>query len=112
MQLLQDNIQFTPLAVEQLKKFLAEDEKGKGLRIFLDNGQYALALDHPEAEDHIVEYPDFKLLVDEKSLKYVVGLKVDYVEDEHGPAFELSNSFSKDGGCHEGKGTCGCSKGK
>jgi Fe-S cluster assembly iron-binding protein IscA len=45
-------------------------------------------------------------------MKYVTGLVVDYVEDEGGPAFELSNAFSGDGGCREGRGACGCNKNK
>ena len=104
-------VEFTPQAQGKLKEYLAE-EQGRGLRIFLENGQYVLGFDKPGEHDHIFEYDGFKLLVDPPSLKYVTGLRVDFVEDEGGPVFELSNAFSSDGGCREGKGNCGCGKTK
>lgn len=106
----QSSVIFTDAAASKLREYVT-GQPGKGLRIFLDNGAYALCLDEPEAVDTVFDYEGFSLVVDAESMKYVVGLIVDFVEDGEGGTFELSNAFSKDGGCGEGKGSCGCNKG-
>lgn len=108
---LQDRVIFTSQASLKLKEYLSQEE-GKGLRIFLENGRYVMGFDASDEEDIVFPYDGFQLFVDPKSMKYVTGLTVDFIEDERGPAFELSNAFSGDGGCREGKGTCGCNKNK
>lgn len=92
------------------EKYGLAPEERKGLRIFIENGQYVLGLCNSEKEDTIFDCDGFELYVNPQSMKYVVGLTVDYIPDENGGAFELSNSFSADGQCHEGKGGCGCKK--
>jgi iron-sulfur cluster assembly accessory protein len=104
-------VSFTDQAQLKIREFLSQAPE-KGLRIFLENGRYALGLDTRDAEDVVFSYEGFQLFIDPKSMKYVTGLVVDYVEDEGGPAFELSNAFSGDGGCREGRGACGCNKNK
>ncbi|MBI1883780.1 MAG: iron-sulfur cluster assembly accessory protein [Chlamydiae bacterium] len=103
----QERINFTARALEKIREYMGPEPK-QDLRIFLENGQYVLALDALKEGDDIIEGDGFRVLVDPASLKYVVGLTVDFVEDAQGGFFELSNAFSSDGGCNEGKGSCGC----
>ena len=108
MQSSQDRVTLTDSAAETLREFL-QREPEKGVRIFLENGQYAMGLDEPDLKDTILDCQGIKMIVDPQSLKYVIGLQVDLVQTPEGPTFELSSPFASD--CHEGegKGGCGCS---
>ncbi len=109
MQRTLDRVNFSEAAVSKIKECLLQEE-GKGLRIFLENGKYVLGIDQATQEDLVLNYENFSLYIDPQSLKYVVGLNVDFIQDEEGGIFELTNAFSKDGGCSEGKGACECNK--
>jgi iron-sulfur cluster assembly accessory protein len=47
-----------------------------------------------------VNFPGVKLLIDNKALMYIIGTKMDYVEDEIKSEFIFINPNSK--------GSCGC----
>ena len=94
-------------AAGKVKEFLVQNGKPEaGLRVRVVGGgcsgfQYQLALDErPETEDKVYEQDGVKLFVDQKSLLYLDGTEIDYVEDVMGAGFRFTNPNSK--------GTCGC----
>jgi len=94
-------------ATGKVKEFLVQHGKPEaGLRVRVVGGgcsgfQYQLALDEKaETEDKVYEQDGVKLFVDQKSLLYLDGTEIDYVEDVMGAGFRFTNPNSK--------GTCGC----
>ena len=97
----------TTTAAAKVKEFIVKNGKPEaGLRVRVAGGgcsgfQYQLALDEKaDNEDKIYEQDGVKLFVDEKSLLYLDGTEIDYVEDVMGAGFRFTNPNSK--------GTCGC----
>lgn len=100
-------VTLTSTATNKVKEFLSEHGKPEaGLRVRVVGGgcsgfQYQLALDetsHPE--DKVFEHDGIKLFVDSKSLLYLEGTEIDYVEGIMGSGFKFNNPNST--------GTCGC----
>jgi iron-sulfur cluster insertion protein len=72
--------------------------------------QYGMALDNkPRETDATFEYDGLKVLIDETSLQYMVGAKVDYVDDARGKGFLVDNPNATPTCSCEG-GTCGTSE--
>jgi iron-sulfur cluster assembly protein len=53
--------------------------------------QYALALDQPQAEDHVFEHQGVSVVVDKVSMQFVFGSEVDYVDGLQGAGFVVNN---------------------
>ena len=51
-------------------------------------------------DDHIEDWHTGKFIVDEASMMYVIGTKIDFVEETFGSQFEISNPNST--------ASCGC----
>jgi iron-sulfur cluster assembly protein len=92
--------------VEKVKAILAERGEEGGLRIAVVGGgcsgfQYQMSLDKQAAEtDQIIEQDGLKVFVDNKSMLYLNGTRVDYVDGLSGSGFKFENPNSK--------GSCGC----
>jgi len=100
-------VTLTNTASEKVKEFLSENGKpDAGLRIRVVGGgcsgfQYQLALDEgSQPEDKIFEQDGIKVFVDSKSITYLEGTEIDYVEGMMGAGFKFNNPNSQ--------GTCGC----
>ena len=50
--------------------------------------------------DHVEDWHTGKFVVDETSMMYIIGTKIDFVEETFGSQFEISNPNSK--------ASCGC----
>jgi len=94
-------------AAGKVREFLVENGKpDAGLRVRVVGGgcsgfSYQLALDEEAGtEDKVYEQNGVKLFVDAKSLLYLDGTEIDYVDDIMGSGFRFNNPNSK--------GTCGC----
>lgn len=76
------------------------------LRVYIEGGgcsgfQYGFAFDEAAQEDDtLVETDDVRLVVDPMSLQYLLGAKVDYMEDLQGSRFVVVNPNAST--------TCGC----
>lgn len=101
-------ITLTDRAAMELKNLLVENGKdGAALRVWVAGGgcsglQYGMALDDasPEAGDVELSDHDVKIVVDDMSLRYMVGSVVDYVDDVLGGGFKIENpNASKSCGC-------------
>ena len=96
----------TPGAIAKVKSILAEHKDEKGLRIAIVGGgcsgfQYQMTLDkEPKADDKVLDMEGLKVFVDARSILYLNGTKVDYIEGQNGSGFKFDNPNAKD--------TCGC----
>ena len=99
-------ITMTPEAVSKVKEILAERKEEAGLRIAIIGGgcsgfQYQMTLDRePQADDEIMDMEGLKVYIDSKSLLYLEGTTVDYVDSTNGSGFKFDNPNSK--------AACGC----
>jgi len=99
-------VTLTETAVEKVKAILAERGGEGGLRIAVVGGgcsgfQYQMTLDKaPTQEDQVFEQNGLSVYVDSRSLLYLSGTMVDYVDGLTGSGFKFDNPNSK--------GSCGC----
>ncbi len=100
-------LNFTEAAAAKVKG-LIEDEQNPELklRVYITGGgcsgfSYGFTFDEEQAEDDtVVTKEDVTLLVDSMSFQYLVGAKIDYLEDLQGARFVIENPNATT--------TCGC----
>lgn len=96
----------TETAVQKVKAILADRGEEAGLRIAVVGGgcsgfQYQMTLDkEANVDDKVIEQDGLKVFVDSRSLLYLTGTRVDYVESLTGSGFKFENPNAK--------GSCGC----
>jgi len=96
----------TPTAIQKVKTILAERGEEAGLRIAVIGGgcsgfQYQMTLDkETNADDQVIEQDGLRVFIDARSLLYLNGTRVDYVESLTGSGFKFENPNAK--------GSCGC----
>ncbi len=101
-------IDVTESAASRLKDLLDRDGKlaTHGLRMKVIGGgcsglQYQLSFDDAFAEtDHVVEAGPVRVVVDEKSALYLVGVTLDFVDTLQESGFKIENPNAST--------TCGC----
>jgi len=99
-------ITMTPVAIAKVKEILSERKEEAGLRIAVTGGgcsgfQYQMTLDREaQADDKILDMEGLKIFIDERSLLYLNGTQVDYVEGLNGSGFKFDNPNAK--------AECGC----
>jgi iron-sulfur cluster assembly protein len=99
-------ITLTPEAIAKVKEILAERKEEAGLRIAIIGGgcsgfQYQMTLDkEPQENDEVMDMEGLKVFVDTKSLLYLNGTTVDYVNGSNGSGFKFENPNSRE--------ACGC----
>ncbi len=108
-------ISLTPEASSAVNKILAERKlEGFALRIYVANSSccsvnFGMALDNNLRDEDIkFESDGVKVVVDEVSIDYLRGAKVDFVNDpQRGPGFVV-DSPSVQAHSHEGEEGCAC----
>ncbi len=99
-------LSFTPTAVEKVKAIMAQRGEEGGLRIAVVGGgcsgfQYQMTLDkQAKDDDRVIEQDGLRVFLDPRSLLYLNGTTVDYVETLTGSGFKFDNPNAK--------GSCGC----
>src|SRR3954470_9855489 len=100
-------IQLTPTAITKVHEILdSQDPKPAGLRISVVGGgcsgfSYSMAFENsPGLMDKVYTFDGLKVYVDQASLLYLDGARVDYVETLEGSGFKFENPNVKS--------TCGC----
>ncbi len=99
-------VTLTDAAVDKVKEIMSERGEQGGLRIAVVGGgcsgfQYQMSLEsETNADDKIIEQNGLKIIVDARSLLYLEGTNVDYVNGLNGSGFKFDNPNSR--------GTCGC----
>lgn len=100
-------VALTDNAANKVKSLIAEEgNPALKLRVFVTGGgcsgfQYGFSFEDEAAEDDtIVDQKGATLLVDPLSYQYLVGARVDYVENLEGARFVVNNPMAST--------TCGC----
>lgn len=100
-------IQLTDTAVRKVTEILSTQEpKPSGLRIAVVGGgcsgfQYSMAFENNQGPlDKTYNFDGLKVFIDQASMLYLDGVKVDYVETLEGAGFKFENPNVKS--------TCGC----
>lgn len=100
-------ISLTDNAAAKVKTLVEEEGKPElKLRVFVTGGgcsgfQYGFSFEEAVSdEDTVIEHKGATLLVDPLSYQYLVGSRVDYVENLEGARFIVSNPMATT--------TCGC----
>ena len=100
-------IELTSAAADAVQDLLAKRElDDMALRVFVSGGgcsgfQYGMALeDNIRETDIVTEQHGVRLVVDEISINYLDGAKVDYVDEIMGSGFKIENPNAVS--------TCGC----
>lgn len=100
-------LQLTETAVTKVKEVLSQQEpKPAGLRIGVVGGgcsgfSYQMVFEtEPTPMDKIMLFDGLKVFVDQTSLMYLDGTRVDYIESLEGAGFKFENPNVKS--------TCGC----
>ncbi len=107
----------TPAAAEVVRGLRLQQmlDDSYALRVYITGQscsgfQYGMALDNkPFETDSSFESEGLRVLVDETSLQYMAGAKVDYIDDERGKGFLVDNPNTAPTCSCEG-GSCGTSE--
>ena len=100
-------LELTAKAVEKVKEILSsQDPKPQGLRVAVVGGgcsgfSYQMNFEsESNGIDKVFEFDGLKVFVDQASLMYLNGTKIDYLETLEGSGFKFENPNVKT--------TCGC----
>jgi iron-sulfur cluster assembly protein len=99
-------ITLTPVAIAKIKAILAERKEEAGLRVAVIGGgcsgfQYQMTLEKNASDgDEILDVNGLKVFVDSRSVLYLNGTEIDYVDGENGSGFKFENPNAK--------AACGC----
>jgi iron-sulfur cluster assembly accessory protein len=100
-------IELTPKAVEKVKEILTRQQpQPQGLRVSVVGGgcsgfSYQMNFENESnGIDKVFEFEGLKVFVDQASLMYLNGTKIDYIETLEGAGFKFDNPNVKT--------TCGC----
>lgn len=107
------DIKITENAIKEFKKALLEtnSESEMLVRVSVQGGgcsgfTYGLGFvsqdDVKEGDDVVEQFDGFKLVVDKKSILYLDGTTIDWIEDLNQRGFKFNNPNAKK--------TCGCAK--
>ena len=92
-------ITLTPSAVNHLKSLLASrgaDPHASGLRLQVEKGgcagmQYTMRVDQTKNADKVFTTDGVSILVDDESLAFLEGCRVDYVDALNDSGFKIEN---------------------
>ena len=91
-------VTLTDQAAQKIKELRgsAGSSEEQALRVSVRGGgcsgfQYALALDKPKQDDHVIEHQGVSVVVDKVSMQFVFGSEVDYVDGLQGAGFVVNN---------------------
>jgi iron-sulfur cluster assembly protein len=105
----EENLKVTKRAAEEIKKTMKDSNVPEDykLRIGTRSGgcsgmQFLLGFDNQNADvDKVYNVEDFELIVDNKSIFYLMGITLDFVDGPQGSGFVFE-------GMNDGGHTCGC----
>jgi iron-sulfur cluster assembly accessory protein len=100
-------VTLTESAAEKLRTLMAEKNLTEhGLRVFVAGGgcgglQYGMTFDsNPRDVDLVFEQYGLRVIVDPRSVEYIAGANIDYVDSLMGGGFQIENPNAVS--------TCGC----
>lgn len=99
-------VNLTNSAKEKIKELLQDEGPNVFLRSYVQGGgcsgfQYGFTFDTEQNEDDfVIEFDNFKLLIDSMSLQYLQGSEIDFKDDLMESNFSIKNPNAET--------TCGC----
>lgn len=98
-------VSITEKALAEVKRLLALEEAGKGLRLGVQGGgcsgmSYKLSFDHAQEKDYALDQTGITVYIDPKSAIYLKGITVDFQDGLEGKGFVFINPNATS--------TCGC----
>lgn len=100
-------VQLTDKAVEQVKALIESESKGSeyGVRLGVIGGgcsglSYKIDFDTQKEKDNVLEFDDVKVFIDLKSSIYLKGITLDFKDGLNGKGFVFINPNATN--------TCGC----
>ena len=102
-------IQLTPEAIGEIKRMIEKEKRegreGVGLRLGVKGGgcsglSYFMNFDQKKEKDNEYDFDNLRVLVDPKSLLYLSGTTLDYVDSLQDKGFRFINPNANK--------TCGC----
>jgi iron-sulfur cluster insertion protein len=100
------NVELSERAAERAAAILADEAPGSVLRVGVDGGgcsgfQYTFSIETGSSpEDVVLERDGAKVVIDPVSLGYLVGARIDFVDDLMGQSFRVENPNAAS--------SCGC----
>lgn len=94
---LQPSLQFTDKAWSRVKTILDQPgNDGKAVRVLVLGGgcaglQYSMAIGFVKDDDYVLAKDRYKVVVDPKSLQFLLGGQVDYYESIQSSGFKFDN---------------------
>jgi len=104
--LTETNVILTDPAARRVAEILKDEAPGSALRVGVDGGgcsgfQYTYDITtQREPDDTVLEAGGATVLIDQVSLEYLKGSRIDYVNDLMGSAFKIHNP--------QATASCGC----
>lgn len=104
--LTETSVILTAPAARRVAEILRDEAPGSALRVGVDGGgcsgfQYTYTITTArEPDDVVLEADGAMVLIDQVSLEYLKGSKIDYVNDLMGSAFKIQNP--------QATASCGC----
>ncbi|MDH3452316.1 MAG: iron-sulfur cluster assembly accessory protein [Gammaproteobacteria bacterium] len=99
-----DEISITPVARQQIKSLVDDEEDVEGVRIYVAGGgcsgmTYSMTFAAEQyGHDCVLEQDGLKIFVDAVALHYLEGVEIDYQSNETGASFVFKNVFQAVGG--------------
>jgi len=99
-------VEISAAATDRIKAILAEEPESAAFRVGVEGGgcsgfKYSFSVaTRPDAGDHLVEKDGARLVVDETSLPFLLGARIDFVDDLMGQSFKIENPNAS--------ASCGC----
>ncbi len=99
-------VAITDSAARRVARILQDEAPGSALRVGVDGGgcsgfQYTYAITTVrETDDLVLEREGATVLIDQMSLEYLKGSRIDFVDDLMGQAFKIDNP--------QATASCGC----
>lgn len=114
-----DTITVTPSAVQAISELLNERKlEGYALRLYVagkscSGYQYGMSLDNAIADTDInINVDRINVVIDNASIEYLKGSKLDFIDDERGKGFMVDNpNAASSCGCDSGDNGGGCGSG-
>ena len=113
----ESDLEVTPSAQAKLAEIVTQTEDEiAGIRIYVGGGgcggmSYGMTFtDQISDYDTVLEFDDFKVLVDVVALNYLRGAQIDYIQEVGRERFVFNNVFAETGGTGA-CGACGASGG-
>ena len=101
-----DKINLTAKAANKIKELLNKsNKKDHGLRIKVEPGgcagySYKFTFDKESTDDNIIDAHEVRIIIDNNSLDFIRGSKIDFVDSLQGSGFKIINPNAKS--------SCGC----